>query len=285
MCELSIQVFLVRLRRSILGAALMAAALPSPTAAQDCPASGLSQHCCNLAKPLDNRSVDDGGYGWHPGPSGEAGLCQGLASRNTSGGLISLADLREALAFNDPPGQVIVVYRPLPVTPTSPVLFNGTPLRPGNPFFIAGSFVGENELIWITRPFVLAGQTLDAFGFETVFRHAGRIVHTPLIFSADDRALGKRSEVRAIFRSTQPIGAASVTVQPIALSDLEPTGEESQVLELRRPSARQLELTLPNDLPEAFQLSVIACDAGDSACTGTENRAPRQTFRIIWPKP
>lgn len=279
----SLPVFPFGLCRVLCALAVISVSLLSPAAAQDCPEVGLSQACCRLAAPLDGRSVAEGGYGWHPAPGGAAGLCQGLASRNRSGGLIGLTDLRESPAFSELPERVTVAYRPLPISPASPVAFTGNPMRPGTAFYIAGSFEGGNNLIWITDPFSRRGQKLEEFGFEAVFRHAGRDVQTPLILLGDGAALEGRSEARAIFGSTLPIGAAIVTAEPLAPDTLAPTGAAPRVLDLHRPSARQIEVRLPVDLPEAFQLSVITCDVGDAACEPTVDGDLRRVFRVIWP--
>ncbi|RVT81563.1 hypothetical protein DXV76_19950 [Rhodobacteraceae bacterium CCMM004] len=196
-----------------------------------------------------------------------------------------MIDLRETPAFSEVPEVVTVAHRPLPVSPTSPVVFNGSALRPGAAFFLAGSLETDSKLIWVTEPFSRRAQTFEAFGFEAVFRYAGRVVHTPLLFSDNGGVMGARSEVRAIIRSTLPIGTAMVTMQPVSLDDLMPTDEAPRVLDLGRPSAEQIEITLSSDLPEAFQLSVIVCNAGDQVCKATEDSAPQQVFHIIWPDP
>ena len=257
-----------------------------PAQAEQCPREDLSEFCCSRADPLDGMERSEGGYGWHPGPSGTAGLCQGLASRNVSGALIQLYDLRETETLNPLPDSLTIGYRDLPWSVDRPVVFVGLPLTSGNNFFIAGSFETGNEVIWDTRPFSqITGQKLSSFGFVAAVRHEGRIFYTPLILGRAGAPFGDRTRAQLVLQSTRTIESAAITIEPLDPDTLEPRGVERKPLPHTQPQARKLRVELPPALPTAFLLMVAICTAGTADCQATEYSPPTQQFRIIWPKP
>ena len=256
----------------------------SPAQAGQCPREGLSSFCCAQADPHDAKDLSEDGYGWHPSPSDTAGLCQGLASRNVSGGLIQLLDLRETEIPTTMPDSLAIGYRDLPWSLDRPVVFYGAPLTSGNIFFIAGSFETGNKVVWDTRPFSRTGQNLSGFGFVAAAKHMGRIIYTPLVFGEVGAQFADRAKGQLVLRSTETIESAAITIEPLDPNTLDPIGGKRELLHTQ-PRARMLHAKLSLNLPEAFLISVAICTAGTPSCQATEDSPPTRQFRVFWLNP
>lgn len=251
--------------------------------ADECPGDGLSKACCARAKPLDGLSRDKGGYAWHPGPSGNAGLCQGLASRKVSGRSIQLLELREDVLPSTLSERLVIQRRDPPWTGSMPFSFSGAPLVPGNAYFIAGTFELGGDVEWQTKPFVAAGQRLSNFGFFAITRHKRRTIYTPVRIG-DNAVVGSaRSAAQLVLRSTEAITDASVTAVPLD-AGLVPDVTQAKELVHAVQGARSLSVALPVDLPELFLVSVALCTASDPVtCSATGSSPAAAAFRIVWP--
>ena len=256
----------------------------SPARAEQCPSEGLSEFCCRQADPQDAMDLSNGGYGWHPGPSDTAGLCQGLASRNVSGPLIWPQDLRETETLTTMPDSLVVGYRALPGSPNR-FVFSGTALTSGNNYFIAGSFETGNDVVWDTRPFSGTGQKLSRFGFVAVGTYKRRTVYTPLVFREVGAPLADRARGQFVLRSASLIKSAAITIEQLDPDTLEPMGGKPWPLKHTQPGARMLHAKLSPKLPEAFLVSVAICTADTSNCQANEGGPQPRKFRIVWPKP
>lgn len=254
--------------------------------AEQCPKEGLSALCCGQFQPEDDLGAKQGGYAWHPGPSDAAGLCQGYASQEVSGSIVSVLDFREQPAFSDLPDQVYVGYRTLAVDPPVEAYLSGYPYSTGNTYVVAGSFESGTDIIWETRPFMAAGQDFTEFGMVAYARHAGNVIYTPLVFRKTDGMMPERAPAHLVLRTNSTIDSAVALIVPMDAGTLQPVrGSARRALNHKVDGVRTLVVDVPPDVPESFVLSVVICDATATGCTAKPTDPPSWRFRILWPDP
>ncbi|WP_139812062.1 hypothetical protein [Ensifer aridi] len=235
--------------------------------ADGCPKRGASAWCCSLEDPDPSKSPQS--YRWHE----DMQLCAGLISPKHS--VTNLALVSYLLDPVPTDKELQTLSKPLEISTPAPsvaldgaILFKGSSLKGGR-YFIAGDITDRTPREWVITDFrqysALSASGFVAYRPQEVATQRPT-VYLPIRLALPSGANGGGTSARVQLLSSETIGKSQATFRTLD-KDLKLTANAQEIgLVSKALSAEVVEVTIPNNMPAAFELILRACKASDSAC-------------------
>lgn len=235
--------------------------------ADGCPKRGTSAWCCSLEDPDPSRPQQS--YRWHE----EMRLCAGLISPKQS--ITNLALVSYLLDPVPTDKELQTLSKPLEISTPAPslaldgtILFKGSSLRGGR-YLIAGEITDRTPREWVITDFrrFSAFSTSGFVAYRQQEVAAQRpTVYLPIRLALPSGAKGGGTSARVQLLSSETIVKSQATYRTLD-KDLKLTANAQEIgLVSEVLSAEVIEVTIPNNMPAAFELILRACKASDKAC-------------------
>lgn len=247
--------------------------------ADQCPTTGESAWCC--AQEISDPVKPELGYRW----LAESRLCAGLISPRQS-----ITDLAVVGFLVDPAptdNDLKVATAPLalslPAVPADlpgPIRFKGRSLKGGR-YYMAGDFTDRAAKEWSADEF-RRFSSMSTFGFvayQPADVGADRpTIYFPVRLTLPNAAPPQTLAGHAKLLSDEFLGSVSASYRALD-ARMKPTADAAEIgLDSHLTSGELIDVTIPDQMPAAFELIVRACKALDANCN--VDTASPATFAI-----